>query len=49
MLVARPSQAEHVDLPAEPIKAMGLERVNVMDGDCGIVVHNESAPADPWW
>ncbi len=49
VLVARPGQAEHVDLTAEDIKAMGLERVNVMDGDCGIVVRvcENTPPAVP--
>ncbi len=45
VFVQRPAQAEHVDLSTDDLKGMGLQRVAVMDGDCGIVIR--SCDVDP--
>jgi len=47
VLVADPTQAEHVAFTPEELATFGLTRVTVMDGTCGIVtrvVESEPAP-----
>jgi hypothetical protein len=46
VLVQRPEQAEHITLGAEDLSEMGLTRLTLMDGTCGLVVRViEAEPA----
>ncbi len=49
VLLQRPTQAEHIEVSADDIRAMGLTAVLAMDGDSGLVVRrcDESPPPTP--
>lgn len=49
VLVHDPASAEHVNLSADQIQELGLTRVSVMDGNCGLTIRvcEAAPPATP--